>query len=698
METKISPAAYFIFSALISLGLLLNFFIVKSPLVAGVFGLLFLIFYSYIFGSIFFSKLGWQLIFGCLLLFCTVAIAGALAIYFFSFNDYVYLLFILGLPVALLFPYRRLQYRDWYSWRKQLKDYWHQFSERREPKINLALVGLYLILVAAAFALLIKGQTIESIQSPWQTVKPYFFPLYFLASAVLAFYLLNSCRTKLPLTLIAIHAGLSSLVAVMVYQIGYGFDPFIHQATEKIIAQTGTISPRPLYYLGQYALVIFLNRLTAIDLTLVDRILVPALFSVFLPATVFYVFRHWLSRNFALTLALAALLVPYNKFIMTAPQNLANLFFLITILLSLLYYKNHFSLFVLLLLTGATLAIHLLAGLPLLIVVFLLALYKIMYDSYRRVLTLYLLPAALFLLVLPLAFMVNGSRLILAWPDFKKTDFLWLYWVDHYDLPLNLAYLIFYNRNIIAAVVILIGLVYLGRHRLLKNNAPYFAAAAILFGDFYFCRYFLTFPALRENDRADFVGRLALLGFYILFPFFLLGVYRLIRLFWRDDFYRKLFLIFCLAGLLTVSLYFSYPKIDQYQPEKFFSLSAADVKAVNFIERSAAADHIVLANQMVSVAAISEFGFKKYYDGQFYYSMPMGERQTLYEGYLDMIYNGAKKETMAKAMAAAGVSESYFVINSYWNNFNKIVTQASKSAQAVYNIDGGKIYIFKYTK
>jgi len=76
--------------------------------------------------------------------------------------------------------------------------------------------------------------------------------------------------------------------------------------------------------------------------------------------------------------------------------------------------------------------------------------------------------------------------------------------------------------------------------------------------------------------------------------------------------------------------------------------------------------------------------------------MPMGESKTFYDGYLEMIYQGSKKETMQKAMVEAKVNESYFVLNKYWRNFEKIRQQATESADKIYEVDDGNIIIFKY--
>ncbi|MFA5022237.1 MAG: hypothetical protein WC508_04130 [Patescibacteria group bacterium] len=696
MEEKISQLRYVTITAILCFAVIGNFLFWQNWLIGLVAGLAYLLFYSFIFGSIFVAKKGWQIIFGLLWLLAVIAIFGAGLIYLYQFNNYTFILLILIIPAMLITPYYFAQPLENFSLRRTVKNYLDKFNERQESKTNIVLVLIYLVLASGLFFLLVHGQTQESIQSPWQVVNRFFIPAYFLATICLLTYLFNSFRTKLPLILIIIHTFLSTAVALIVYQIGYGFDPFIHQATEKIISQTGTILPKPLYYLGQYAIVVFLNKLTFIDLTFLDKILVPVLYSLFIPTTTFYVFSHWLRKNLALVLSLVFLVIPYSGFIMTAPQNLANLFFIITILLSLLYFRNLLAALVLYLLALATCAIHPLAGLPLLVTVFLLNLFKVLYHSYIKYLSLYFFTSLVFILVLPLAFLASGSTLNLSPSAFHLSDFNFLHWIDKFDLLLNLAYLVKLNAVFLSTLLIITGLLHIGKNKLLKNNAGYLIAAFIIFADFFIVKYFVDFPALRDNDKTDFISRLAILGFYVLLPFFLLGIYWLAKKFWQKDLYYKTFLIFVLATAVTISLYLSYPRLNQYEPANFFSLSASDIKAVDLIEQIAAPDHIVLANQMVGAAAIRETGFKKYYNNQFYYSMPMGQPQNFYNDFLEMVYQGAKRETMQRAMTEAGVKEGYLVLNSYWGNFNQTVKLASASADNVYKIDNGKIYIFQY--
>jgi hypothetical protein len=258
--------------------------------------------------------------------------------------------------------------------------------------------------------------------------------------------------------------------------------------------------------------------------------------------------------------------------------------------------------------------------------------------------------------------------------------------LDKFDLGLNLTYFLAFNKIWLIGLVIGLTVIYLIRHKLLKNNAPYLVAGLVISLDFILIKYFLTFPELRDFDKDEFVRRISWLALYILLPLVLTGFYLIIKRFWQRDHATQLFIVLVLAGLITGSLYLSYPQVDQYQPAKFFSLSESDLKTVRLIEQTANPEHVVLANQMIGVAAIKEFGFKKYYGNQFYYSMPNGNPRTLYDLYLAMIYDGALKSTMFKAMDIAEVDEAYFVLNRYWSNFEKIAGQARQSADAVFKI------------
>ena len=63
-----------------------------------------------------------------------------------------------------------------------------------------------------------------------------------------------------------------------------------------------------------------------------------------------------------------------------------------------------------------------------------------------------------------------------------------------------------------------------------------------------------------------------------------------------------------------------------------------------------------------------------------------------------MIYEGARRTTMERIMTEAGVTEGYFVVNKYWRDADKIVAKARQSADQVFEIGNGTVYVFKYTR
>lgn len=696
MEEKISKKLYLFITAATSFFITLNTLSWQNPSIGLAAGFIYTLFCSYILGSIFISRKGWEIFFGFILTIAYFSIIGGLFIFALSYSDYAFILSIILLPAILITPYYNARFQQKFSLKKTVKNYFSKYFQRKEPKYNSTLVIIYLILITACYYILSLGHVDYSIQSPWQVLPIQYFLVYFFATLVLLTYLFNATRTKLPLILITIHSFASVAVALFIYKIGFGFDPFIHQAAEKIIGTTGTITPKTFYYLGQYGVILSFYKMTFVGLELLDKILVPVLFALFLPSTIYYVFSHWLEKRFALALSLSILTIPFTGFIMTAPQNLANLYFIITILLSLLYFRNDLNVIVLYILAASTLITHPLAGIPLLIALFLFNLFKIMYSSYKHYVGLYFFAGLVFVIFLPLAFIVNGSSIITTLPDITRADVLWASWINNFNLKLDIVYLYQLNKILLGGLVTIAGVYFIFKNKLLKNNTAYLMAAFVIYLDFLIIKFGLTFPALRDFDLSSFVSRLFTLSFYILIPFFLLGLYLIYQKFWDKGLFFKFALLILISLSLTTSMYLSYPRLDGVDPAKFYSLSQSDINAVKYIEHSATPNHIVLANQMVGVAAIKEFGFKRYYDNQFFYSMPNGENRSFYEAYLGMIYEGAKRETIEKAMEEAGVSEGYFVLNKYWKDSEKIAKKASEEADKIIFIDNGAITIFKY--
>ncbi len=272
------------------------------------------------------------------------------------------------------------------------------------PKYKNLLIITYSFLAFILFKILFIFQTSEAIRSPWKVIPPEFFIYYFLATLALLIIIVNSTK-KIYLSLISVHFLISSSIALIIYKLGYGFDQFIHQATEKIIIQQGVIYPKTIYYLGQYSLVTFLSKIFNINHIWIDKLLVTILFSVFLPFIIYISLKKLFPNNRATpVLPLLFLFFPISSFIVTTPQNLANLFILFIVFISLPFLaKKENWLLLIIILTLATLAIHPLAGIPALIFLII-----ILFDTYSLS---PIIKYSFFVLgstIIPLIFLINS--------------------------------------------------------------------------------------------------------------------------------------------------------------------------------------------------------------------------------------------------------------------------------------------------
>lgn len=579
------------------------------------------------------------------------------------------------------------------------KKYW--------PIIEYILIFLYLFGVLICFFIIYHSQTAQAIISPWQVIPKYFFLLYGLTTLILIFYLLK--RRPFSLILISIHFFLSFSIAWLVYKIGYGFDPFIHRATLNLIDKYGAVEPKTFYYLGQYAFIIILHKITFLPIVWLDKLLVPAVAAIFLPITLYQALKKWFTDDVKIYLTILALLIiPFNYLIVTTPQNLAYIFFIIILLLGLKC-KNIFDLILIYSLTLAAIAIHPLAGIPALL--FTLGLTVFHSDRVKLKKYFYFLIFISLVLLLPVTFYflnknnapANSSVLEPAANSSSLISPSIFINPGQENFILNFIYLYFFNWWLIFLVLFLVGLVIAWQNRAECKILFWYLFTALGLSIAYILTLRLPFNFLIAYERTNYAERILLLIAFCLLPFVLIAIYGLlINITKQNIFIRSAFITF-LVILICTALYVAYPRLDNYYNSHGFSISQDDLEAVHWIESDAkGTDFIVLANQQTSAAALNEFGFKKYYpstsSGQateiFYYPVPTGG--PLYQYYLDMVYNKPTKETMRQAMDLAGVKLGYFVLNKYWWAFPKVLAEAKLEADSYEAIDKRAVYVLKY--
>lgn len=685
---------------------LLSFGFILLPWPAGiwqtVFGLIFVTLQSQLLGYKYFRYkspwFGWLL--GFLLLISLIIIAGTLSFYLYNLNPTSLFLITSIIPLALALPYQNTKPTV-----PELKN----LSSGLKTKIaSFILIALYGLTAFYLIRLLLAHQTTEPIQSPWLILPPSVFLLYFCQSCIVI--ALNLVSDKYRVAINSLHFFFSFSLTLFLYPLGFGFDPFIHQATEKIIATTGTLTPKPFYYIGHYSLVIWLSQWLHLSREHLDSWLVPALAAISLPTIIFQAFKenfHNHSKAIQL-LPLVFLAAPFSVLIQSTPQALSVLLSLLIIFLALFYINRQgISLWYMVLLSLATLAIHPLSGIPVVFFSVLLGLYHRFWH--RRGLSKYVRLVgyssltALAAIILPLTFFLNsylsrsgGSNPSATASDsveaphiFNTSYHAFVRWED-------LVYLLGDNARALIVIVSLISLIFMIRKKRLHYFLHYLITFVVLVINYILLKSFISFDFLIPYERFIFPERILQLSFYFLLPFVCVTAYLAFRRI--IELTPLLYAICCVffAATLTVSWYLSYPRFDYVEQNKGFNTSRYDIETVRWIHDQATTnDYVVLANQSVSAAAINQYGFYHYYGTNFYYPVPTGD--PLYQSYLDLVNN--RKEltvVLQDVKKLTGAKTVYLVVNNYWSGFEDIIARHKKTANQMQQIGDNKSYIFSY--
>lgn len=598
-------------------------------------------------------------------------------------------------------------------------------AEEAEPAAGgPALAFTYLGLWLVSIYILFLHRSSAALISPWTVLPAYFFILYGLATAILL--LIISRRRTFPSFLLSLHYFLSFSVALIIYKIGYGFDPFIHQATMGLIDKTGSVEPKPFYYLGQYALVVIAHKLTYISIIRLDKVLVPLLASLYLPFLLSVSFPLLKDKRTTALAALAVLAIPLPIFILTTPQNLAYLFLLSAIILAPRA-GSGFEIAFIYLLALAALLTHPIAGLPALALALFLTVGRKMGKAKKFVFPLL---AVLTAAALPLAFYLfeksySGSPA--SFDIFKSlADIFSSFRMDlagQENLFLNFTYLYGFNFQTIYLILSVAGFFLYRRKD--KEFSAIFAYLSLSLLLAYLLTLTLPFRFLISYEREDYAGRVLILSALFAAPFVFSALRGMIAKVLARGADLRLPFAGLLVFLITASFYLTYPRFDNYFNSRGLSTGRSDLEAVRLIDKEHRGDYIVLADQQVSAGALREFGFKKYYephesgsveaapatcglketsdcaskpagDPIFFYPIPTGG--PLYQYYLAMVYDKPSRETMDKAMDLAGVREGYLVLNKYWWAFPKILDEAKFRADEWWSIGDGEVYVFRYER
>ncbi len=542
--------------------------------------------------------------------------------------------------------------------------------------------------------LLWTHQTDRAIITPWQIIPHWYLVTYGLG--IMCLLILSRSSSKLLTLGLIMQSGLLLGVASLVYKLGFGFDPFVHEAATKAIENLGQIKPLTPYYLGQYSLIIVLKTITGISTMWWSKILVPGMAMIFLPWLILRWLKHHhdQTKNWGLA-AILMLSLPVTIFIVTTPQSLAYLFLLIVILWPTPQINKGDKVIVWLAALAA-LVTQPLAGIP----AILLALTDLTKNTKLDRL-IYSFIIFLMTITLPLAFYIftaldNNTGISLTTPNLKFLNDLRPISPLTKNWWLNFTYLYQGLWGLIILSLTTWG-AYLSfkKHNLeLKRRFTYPAIALIISA---LITTLINFHFLIDYEKSDYPLRIIITAVLVALPL-ILGSFKEIALIIEQapSYLTKQFFIIITLSAVAV-LYLSYPRFDHYHNSHSYATSKADILAVRWIEQASQGEpYIVLANQQVSAAALREFGFKNYYKNNiFYYPIPTGG--PLYQTFLSLVENPSL-EIINQARDISGVDKVYVVLNSYWWDYNKLVPATSTLADSIQDIGDGQITIFVFSK
>jgi hypothetical protein len=554
------------------------------------------------------------------------------------------------------------------------------FALRRQDAALLPI----LILDACILTILWTHRTDAAIASPWNILPIGIFVLFFAASGMLLWAFPRLSAVAQIMALIC-HAAVMFGVSVAVYQLGFGYDPFIHQAAEKHLAEYGFLDPRRVLYLGQYALVAALARITGFSVHAVDVALVPLLASIAVPAA--FLLRFSGRR------ALVFFGMTYPFFTFTVPYQLSVMCLLMLVLLGG-YFKKTGAYVAAILLAIAAVIIHPLAGIPSLAFAASLLLPERVSALWRTIAACVLTGGGIIVAFAVQAVGVGGS-VALPNADTLHMAALVLFGNPYAQAPaswLASAYALFRWFPLVWILVGIYGYVRKDGWRAFAH--PPVGVAIGIFLAAIFLAGHVRLPDILPGEQFEYALRLMAL----LPVFFIEGVALAIP---RLPRYRAVrgAVLFIAAPLATVQWYLSYPQSNTVSSFSANGMGQEEVNAVRAIQTDAASKlYVVLAYPMMSVAALQEFGFERTlqtpWGTRYFYPIPTGNE--LYGLYTQLLDSPVPASHMPTLFSVLPVDVLYVAVPAEWDPEQVIDQRLSAFAHHTWSIPPRiRVYAFE---
>ncbi|MCE9586547.1 hypothetical protein K8R04_04515 [Candidatus Uhrbacteria bacterium] len=544
---------------------------------------------------------------------------------------------------------------------------WPILIVSRTSQVTKLGTGWPLALVAAAADLLIiftlfSVRTDEGIISPWQVVPLGVFLLFALSTtfALLAF---RNLERPWALMLAIVHTFCAYSVSLLVYKLGFGFDPFVHEATVRYIIEQGAITPKQPFYTGQYVLVTAIHYITTMSIATIQGLLVPLLASVCLPVLLHL---HYQSMRIKHLPFWILWILPFAYFTFTVPFNLAMIGLVACLLILPLDTSDARITRVLIAL--ATLAIHPLIGIPCLALVA-----AVEVERWRPKLAV----PALFLATVgglfgSLAFYAsrNGGLMTLPPIDYWIPTLQLLFYPTFQYIYLapwwTALYVFYYLWPWVLTLLGSVGLVLQWRRTKSRRWLLPLASAFGILLTAILSAATIRYQNIITHEQFEFALRLIALLPWIVMP----GLFFFAD---RKSQIAKLHLpiIFVIVFLATAIWHSSYPQLNPVMHVSSAGVSRTDFLTVEAIESLAdGRPYVALVPQLTSAAALRELGFGRSVstrNGPVYpYAIPTGGE--LYRSYEGLLMGADVTSTIEQVRGFAPTPILYVAVPIAWDN------------------------------
>ncbi|HCU47557.1 TPA: hypothetical protein DIC39_00635, partial [Patescibacteria group bacterium] len=206
-----------------------------NPILAQLAGILYLITMVWLASDLitFTTRKFEQIIWGGLLVLASLSAAASVIFYLYKFDNLVFTFFTFLIPIVL------------FSLRSFKRG---QAAQVKSASKEVIFSTFFILAAMGLFYYLLLNQIDIAVRSPWQMLG--LVPLILFGFMAAGYVVATSSERGLWWLILLSFASWGMLL--FVFPLAYGFDPWIHQASEKLIATTGILSPKPLYYLGLY--------------------------------------------------------------------------------------------------------------------------------------------------------------------------------------------------------------------------------------------------------------------------------------------------------------------------------------------------------------------------------------------------------------------------------------------------------------